>query len=150
MGVDIAGLGAIATAAKGIADKLWPDKTELEKAKIAAEVQDVMNEYNLASGQQEINKIEAANPNMFIAGPRPAVLWICAVGFAYAIIVEPLIRLIATIAGYTGAFPEIDSTILMEALFALLGIGGMRSFEKYHGVENARTPAAPTVKPIKK
>lgn len=142
MSVDIAGLGALATAAKGIVDKFWPDKTEIEKAAMAAEMQAVMNEYNLAAGQQEINKIEAANPNVFISGWRPAVGWICATGFAYATILKPTIELVAVLAGYDGKFPELDSMILMEALFALLGIGGMRSFEKYHGVESVRTPAS--------
>lgn len=140
MSVDIAGLGAVATAAKGIADKLWPDKTEMEKAKLAYELQQAMNEFNLTVGQQDINKIEAASPNLFIAGWRPAVGWVCTAGLAYAAIVAPLLEFIVRVIGkYSGEFPEINTTILMEVLFALLGIGAFRSFEKYNRVENVRT-----------
>lgn len=134
MGADITGLGELATAAKGIADKIWPDKTEVEKAKLAAELQEAMNEFNLVKGQLDINAIEAASPNMFVAGWRPMVGWIGATGFAYATIVEPTMKFILTVAGYKGTFPVLDTTILLEVLFALLGIAGLRTFEKYKGV----------------
>lgn len=135
MGMDIAGLGSIAQAAKGIADKFWPDKTEVEKAKLAMELQLVMNDYNLVSGQQDINKIEAASPSIFVSGWRPAVGWICATALAYAAIVEPTLRFIATVIfKYAGAFPVIDTTLTLQILLGLLGIAGMRTLEKREGV----------------
>ena len=51
-------------------------------------------------------------------------------GLAYAAIVEPILRLMATLYGYTGNFPAIDTTITMQILFGLLGLGAMRSFDK--------------------
>ena len=139
MGLDITGIGAIASAAKGIADKFWPDKTEVEKAKLAMELQVVMNEYNLSSGQIDINKIEAASTNWFVAGWRPAVGWIGALGLAYAAILEPLMRFFGTVLlGYQGLYPVIDTTIVVNVLFVLLWLGAMRTFEKVKGQEGNR------------
>jgi hypothetical protein len=53
---------------------------------------------------------------------------------AYAAILEPILRLIATLWGYTGEFPVIDTTITMQILFGLLGLGAMRSYDKVKGV----------------
>src|SRR5512138_1293613 len=112
MSVDITGLGALATAAKGIADKFWPDKTEVEKAKLAEDLQVVMNEYNLSAGQIDVNKVEAASTNWFVAGWRPAVGWIGAFGLAYASFIEPTMRFVGTVVlHYAGAYPVIDANI---------------------------------------
>jgi len=138
MSVDIAGLGALATAAKGIVDKFWPDKTEVEKAKLATELQTVMNEYNLSSDQIEVNKIEAASTNWFIAGWRPSCGWVGALGLGYAAIIEPFMRFVATQFGYSGTFPVLDTSITMQILFGLLGLGAMRTFEKNNGTEKNR------------
>jgi len=138
MSIDIAGIGALATAAKGIADKFWPDKTEVEKAKLATELQAVMNEYNLSSGQIDVNKIEAASSNWFVAGWRPACGWVGALGLGYAAIIEPFMRFVATQLGYSGTFPVLDTSITMQVLFGLLGLGAMRTFEKHTGSEKNR------------
>lgn len=134
MGLDIAGIGSLAQAAKGIADKFWPDKTEVEKAKLAEELQMVMNEYNLSMGQIEVDKIEAASTNWFIAGWRPACGWVGVLGLGYASIIEPSMRFVATLWGYSGSFPALDTTITMQILLGLLGLGAMRTVEKQKGV----------------
>ena len=58
-------------------------------------------------------------------------LW---VALAYAAILEPMLRFVASLCGYEGAFPVIDTTITMQVLMGMLGLGGMRSFEKAKGV----------------
>jgi len=137
--MDITGIGAIATAAKGIVDKFWPDKTELEKAKLAISMQETMNEFNLGMGQIDINKIDATSTNWFIAGWRPAVGWICAISLAYAAILEPILRFMAkVIFSYAGAFPVIDTALTLQILLGLLGLAGLRTFEKKTGTESAR------------
>ena len=98
-----------------------------ELAKLAAETE-------LAKGQLAINQAEAASPRLWVSGWRPFVGWVGGAGLAYASILEPIARFVATIQGYTGAFPALDTTITMQVLFALLGIGGMRSWDKYKGV----------------
>lgn len=139
MSIDVAGIGAVATAAAKIADKFWPDKTQVEKDKLALELQVLMNEYNLTNGQLEINKVEAASTNWWVAGWRPAVGWIGALALAYASIVEPTLRFIATVLfKYTGAFPVIDTALTLQVLLGLLGLGAMRTVEKYTGSESKR------------
>lgn len=122
MGIDIAGIGAVADLASTIVNKIWPDKSEHEKAQIAMAVQ-------VVQGQLDINKAEAANPNMFVAGWRPAVGWVCASAMAFQYLVRPL--LIGF--GITTSMPALDDT-LWGLLFGMLGIGGLRTFEKVQGV----------------
>lgn len=57
----------------------------------------------------------------------------CGFGLAYASIIEPLMRFIATLCGYTGDFPVIDTTITMQVLLGMLGLGVMRTKEKKDG-----------------
>ncbi|PHR89121.1 MAG: hypothetical protein COA76_04890 [Moritella sp.] len=77
--------------------------------------------------QAEINKIEAQHRSLFVAGWRPAIGWVCAIGLAFPFIVNPLIEW----AGGTG--PKIPMDQLMELVVALLGLGTLRTFEKLAG-----------------
>jgi len=123
MGLDLTGLGAVADAATTIANKFWPDKTEIEKAAMAAQLQEVMNSYNLANAQIEVNKVEAASTNWFVAGPRPFILWICGVSLGYQFLFFPLFSKYFNIIA-------IDGNQLQTILFGLLGLGAMRTAEK--------------------
>ena len=84
--------------------------------------------------QTDVNKIEAASANIFVSGWRPAVGWCCCFALAYAAIIEPLARFIAALCGFHGDFPHIDTDITLQVLMGMLGLGGMRSFEKARGV----------------
>jgi len=77
--------------------------------------------------QAEINKIEAQHRSLFVAGWRPAIGWVCAIGLAFPFILNPLIEW----AGGKG--PEIPMDQLMELVVALLGLGTLRTFEKLAG-----------------
>ena len=77
--------------------------------------------------QAEINKIEAQHRSLFVAGWRPAIGWVCAIGLAFPFILNPLIEW----AGGTG--PNIPMDQLMELVVALLGLGTLRTFEKLAG-----------------
>ena len=77
--------------------------------------------------QAEINKIEAQHRSLFVAGWRPAIGWVCAIGLAFPFILNPLIEW----AGGTG--PKIPMDQLMELVVALLGLGTLRTFEKLAG-----------------
>ena len=72
--------------------------------------------------QAEINKIEAQHRSLFVAGWRPAIGWVCAIGLAFPFIINPLIEW----AGGTG--PKIPMGQLMELVVALLGLGTLRTF----------------------
>ena len=127
-------IGPIIEIAKGIFNRVIPDKAAAEKAAqefaSAAQGQD----FQLALQQIMVNMEEAKSANWFVAGWRPAVGWIGAFGLGYAAILEPLIRFVAVMAGYTGKFPVLDTTITMQVLFGLLGLGAYRAFEKVKGV----------------
>lgn len=121
MGLDIAGVGAVADLATTVINKIWPDKSEQEKAQIAMAVQ-------VVQGQLDINKVEAGSQSMFVAGWRPAVGWVCASAMAFQYLARPL--LIGF--GITQALPALDDT-LWQLLFGMLGLGGLRTFEKVKG-----------------
>jgi Zn-dependent protease with chaperone function len=107
-----------------VVNKVWPDKTEQEKAQMAAAVA-------LLQGQMEINKVEAASPNVFTSGWRPAIGWVCGLAMAYTYIGYPLL-LWATAIWWPGIKPPVLVTdgVLTELLCALLGISGLRTYEK--------------------
>lgn len=121
---------AVAAGLK-IVDKFIPDP--VEKIKAEAALRDAL----LAADakQAEVNAAEAANPNFWVSGARPAFLWICAVGFAWHYILFPVLFFLGSIFHVTG-MPEksgIDGG-LFELAFGLLGLAGMRTYEKVKGV----------------
>lgn len=110
-------------------------------------MKDLDNQFKLQMAQQGIslqlaqiatNTEEAKSVNWFVAGWRPAVGWIGGLGLLYAAFLLPLMQFIATVYGYKGGFPVLDTTITMQVLFGLLGIGGLRTIEKVKGAEGNR------------
>ena len=124
----------IASAIVGGPDDLFTSDEEKMKAELA-----LMKELNKPHHLQALTNIKASShSSVFVAGARPFVLWVCGFAFAYATIIEPILRFVATIAGYTGEFPVLDTTLTMQALTGLLGFGAMRSFDKYKGSDTKR------------
>jgi len=114
------------------------DAIALRKLDIEFQEFCMQNNIALQLAQIEVNKEEAKSSSIFIAGWRPAAGWVGVLAFFYAAFLEPLARFVATIAGYTGLYPEIDTSLTMQVLFGLLGLAGMRSFEKSKNVEGNR------------
>ena len=86
-----------------------------------------------ALGQLEVNKAEAATGSLFVGGWRPAVGWCCVAAMAVNFIVTPLFG--PAIEAYTVVkMVPLDMTEMMPILLGLLGLGGMRSYEKSQGV----------------
>lgn len=97
------------------------------------------NGIKLALAQVDVNKTEAASTNWFVAGWRPATGWICAGALGYVAIFEPIARFAAQVwFHYTGGFPVIDTTLTMQVLLGMLGLGALRSTEKVKGAEGNR------------
>ena len=145
MTIDVLGVGAVANAvgsiadaAKGIIAHFFPDKTEEEKAKLALAMQDMMNQYNLVNGQLEINKIEAASTNWFVAGWRPYIGWICGTGLGYQFLFMPITNGIIKLFTDTVPFVALDTPTLVACLSGLLGLGSLRTYEKKTGAEGNR------------
>jgi len=115
-------------------DKLIPDKTAREKAQAellrAAQDQD----FQKAMGQLEINKVEAQHASIFVAGWRPAIGWVCVIGLAYNFLFYPMLTWLVAVTGSEINPPELLSENLMELVLGMLGLGALRSFEKWKGV----------------
>lgn len=118
-------------------DKLLPDPAakaeamyKLAQMKQTGELAQLTAETDLAKGQQEINKIEAANSNLFISGWRPAIGWVCALAFAYHFVAQPMMAFVLANMGVTVDLPRFDMDVLNTVLFGMLGLGAMRTTEK--------------------
>jgi hypothetical protein len=108
-------------------NKIWPDKSAAEAAQLAAAVA-------IVQGQLDINKAEAASPSAFTSGWRPAIGWVCAAALACQYIARPLLQWGGIVWQHPlPVLPGIDEH-LWELLTAMLGLGGLRSFEKVKGV----------------
>ena len=82
----------------------------------------------------EINKVEAGHKSIFVAGWRPFIGWVCGIGLMWTFIGEPVVSTIVSIQGLEVVLPEIKTGELIPLVFALLGLGGMRSWEKQKGL----------------
>lgn len=92
----------------------------------------------LNSAQTDINKVEAAHPSKFIAGWRPFIGWVCGCSLAWHFIVAPLVAWILVLTGSTVVLPVVEVVLLINIVMAMLGLGGLRSFEKYKKCEGNR------------
>ena len=118
-----------------ILSRFIPDETERQKLahEIATMAQKQAHEISLA--QIEVNKVEAASSSLFKSGWRPAIGWVCGAAFAYHFVFQPVLIFILTYAGYPiPPLPAFDMASLMTVLGGLLGLGGLRTFEKFKGV----------------
>ena len=116
-------------------DKFFPDADTELKGKLAEAASEINNSYQLQLSQLEINKVEAGSTSLFVSGWRPAIGWVCGVSLLYAALVEPIARFIATVLfTYTGLFPIINTELTLQILLGLLGLAGMRSYEKSKGI----------------
>lgn len=118
---------AVADLAKTTVNAIWPDKTESEKAKLAAAV-------TLVQGQMAINQTEAANPSLFVSGWRPFIGWVCGGGCAWNWIGLPIIKAVVVFLGYKLAVSPADLSEMMPLLLGMLGLGGLRTCEKINKV----------------
>ena len=86
-----------------------------------------------ALAQNETNKIEAAHNNVFVAGWRPFIGWICGCGLGYVWFIRPLLQDIYSLWIGMPRFAPIDTDNMMQLIIALLGLGGLRTYEKLKG-----------------
>lgn len=115
----------------GLLDKFIEDKDA--KNALAHEISTMAERHaqELAKGQLEVNKVEAAHKNLFVAGWRPAIGWICGFALMYSTILSPILGIWYTV-------PPVDSSLLTTVLMGMLGLGAMRTVEKAKGVQRER------------
>jgi len=123
-------IGQILGAAAPILDKFIEDKDA--KNKIKAELEQSM--IGLQAAQAAANVEQAKHSSLFVAGARPAIMWICALGLLTQFFLMPIAEWASALWFPDVALPSLATEELMTLTLALLGLGGMRSFEKSKGV----------------
>jgi len=107
------------------------------KNKLAHEVATMAENHanELAKGQIEINKAEAQHKSIFVAGWRPFIGWTCGIALCWHFVLQPVTLFVCTYIGLTiPTLPEFDMGSLMTILGGLLGLGGLRTYEKQKGL----------------
>lgn len=128
-------LQALIGPVTGILDKFIEDKDQ--KAKLAHEIATMAekhaHEANMA--QVQVNQAEAQHRSSFVAGWRPFIGWVCGIALAYHFVLSPIIVFgIALSGAVVPEIPEFDMGSLMTVLMGMLGLGGLRTFEKSKGL----------------
>ena len=111
----------------GILDKFIEDKDQ--KALLVHEISTMAESHAQEAmlAQLEINKQDAKG-NWFQSSWRPATAWVCVLGFLVNFLVSPLC------AGFGIDIPQADTGTMLPVLMGMLGLGGLRSFEKTKGL----------------
>ena len=128
-------LQALIGPVTGILDKFVEDKDAKNAMahEIATMAEKAAHEAQMA--QAQANTEQAKHPSLFVAGARPAIMWICAAAMGYHFVLQPFLVFGVLVAGIEiPALPELDMASLMPVLLGILGLGGMRSYEKVKNV----------------
>ena len=120
----------------GLLDKFIEDKDQ--KSALAHEIATMAQKHaqELAMGQLEVNKVEAAHPSLFVAGWRPFLGWGLSFAMVWHFVIAPMITFVCAYTGMTiPVLPIFDMDSMLSVLFGMLGLGGLRTFEKLKGVQ---------------
>lgn len=110
-----------------VLDRVIPDKNARAAAGEELNAAEQSGELQLMLGQLEVNKVEAAHKSLFVSGWRPMVGWVCGIGLGYNVIVSPFLDIWFDM-------PVVDPAMLYPVLMGMLGMGGLRTAEKFKGV----------------
>jgi len=116
-----------------VIDRLWPDPAVAASAKFELFKLQQSGELAQLGDQLEINKVEAANPSVFVSGWRPFVGWVCGFGLVYSFIAQPLLAWGSVNWSFVIP-PTLDLGTLLTILGGMLGLGSLRTVEKVKGV----------------
>jgi Holin of 3TMs, for gene-transfer release len=141
--------GVIDTVGKVIDDLHTSEK---ESRELDIKELEVRQQGDLA--QTKVNAIQAAHPSLFVAGGRPAIIWVGALSLAWTYVAHPVLMWVWSLAqawgyikpGMSGP-PTLDTDTLMVIVTGVLGIGAMRSVDKRAGKDTraiASSPSAPS------
>jgi hypothetical protein len=141
MAFDLTGLGSLFDFGGKIIDRLFPDPDKAQQAKIelfklqqSGELAQLAAETDLAKGQLAVNTEEAKSSSIFVSGWRPFIGWVCGSAFAMNFVVGPIVTFSAqAFLGKNLPWPTLDFTTIMPVLLGMLGLSGMRSYDKAKG-----------------
>tara|TARA_R100001594_G_scaffold33685_6_gene62466 strand:- start:8814 stop:9221 length:408 start_codon:yes stop_codon:yes gene_type:complete len=126
---------SILPAVTDIIGRFLPENKE-ERAKAEREIQAKLTEHlaKIDLAQLEINKQEAAHRSVFVSGWRPFIGWSCGFALAWTYVVTPILNFTLAQTGHLIDLPAMDMSQMMPVLMGMLGLGGLRTFEKYKNV----------------
>lgn len=114
--------------------KIWPDKSEQEVLQLKIELEKAAFQSNIDLAQIKTNTAEARSNNLFVAGWRPACGWICVIAFAWQFVVLPILLFISNAINHPIPVPVFETSAMITVLMGMLGLGGLRTFEKKEGL----------------
>lgn len=126
-------LGPLFELGKNLIDRFIPDKEEARKAEMAFAVMAAEGELKQIIAQLEVNAKEAQHPSIFVAGWRPFFGWAGGAGFIYATMLQPLLEWYSTVNNIPVP-PVLNLDLLWVVITGMLGIGGLRTYEKRTGI----------------
>lgn len=113
---------------KPVLDKFVPDAVQ----RLEAENMLYKGALAIDIAQIEVNKVEAASQSVFVAGWRPAIGWICGAAYAWEYVAQPMLTYILLVSGVSvPPLPRLDVGELSMLLMGMLGLGTLRSVDKY-------------------
>lgn len=118
-----------------ILDKAIPDQDL--KRKLSHEIATMSEKHaqELALAQINVNAAEAASGSFFKGGWRPCIGWICGIAFGYHFVLQPVIIFVVALIGIEiPDLPKFEMNTLLTVLGGMLGIGGLRTYEKQKGL----------------
>lgn len=125
--MSMTGLGEVANLATNVIGKIWPNKSEQEKAELQAALV-------VVQGQLAVNQAEAANSSVFVAGWRPFIGWVCGAACAWNWIGLPIAKMVLLLVGRKLELLPADLSEMLPVLMGMLGLGALRTAEKFRGV----------------
>jgi len=128
-------ISAVLPSVMEVAGRFLPEDKEKRAAaerEIEAQLTTHLAKIDLA--QLDINKTEAAHRSVFVSGWRPFIGWTCGVALAYTYVLQPVLVFGLAQAGYLIDLPTMELGEMMPVLMGMLGLGGLRTFEKFKGV----------------
>lgn len=117
-----------------VLDRVIPDTNKRKEAQEELERAVNNQEFQLALEQIKVNAIEAASDDKFTKRWRPFIGWNCGLSFSLHFVIFPILNWVILVFGYPAIVVPFDMQSLMYALFGLLGLGGLRTYEKIKGV----------------
>jgi len=128
-------LGPVADLLGKVLDRVIPDPA----LRAQAELEVAKADWSVVQAQLAVNAEEAKSESVFVAGWRPFVGWTCGAALAWNFVALPLLAFSLTAAGvHLPPLPELAVDTLMPVLLGMLGLGGMRTFEKVQGANKRR------------
>jgi len=128
-------LSAVLPSVMEVAGRFLPeDKEKRAAAEREIEAQLTMHLAKIDLAQLDINKTEAAHRSIFVAGWRPFIGWSMGIAMTWTYVVMPIAQFILAQTGHLVDLPALDMSEMMPVLMGMLGLGGLRSFEKYKKV----------------